>query len=273
MRRYPMSERSISKDLFHSISPLRDSTEKTDSGKTKPSFTSKQLLGKPVSEKMLGRMRIVIMGGGRVGVLLAKLLRAEKHQVTIIEIDRERASKLAEMLPDVLVVNGDGSNINILRDAGTDLADIFISVTGSDTLNYVSAQIAKKSLKVPKVIARVNDPANENNFIRVGIDKLVTTTKATAAEILEEISGGKTVLPLAGVRFEILYALLRDSSPMTGKRVSRCGLPRKAFIISLNRAGQPMVPEDNTVLRSGDLIAVLTPLEISDKVKNVLAQQ
>ncbi|MEM2839807.1 MAG: NAD-binding protein [Thermoplasmata archaeon] len=268
-----MSERGVSKDLFRSISPLREPAKKPSAEKTRQGEGTKKLLEKAVSEKMLERLRIVIMGGGRVGVLLAKLLRAEKHQVTIIEIERERASKLAEMLPDVLVVNGDGSNISILRDAGTDLADIFISVTGSDTLNYVASQIAKKSLKVPKVIARVNDPANENNFIRVGIDKLVTTTKATAAEILEEISGGKTVLPLAGVRFEILYAMLRDSSPMAGKRVSRCGLPRKAFIISLNRAGQPMVPEDRTVLRSGDLIAVLTPLEISEKVKAVLAQQ
>lgn len=268
-----MSDQGISKDLFRSILPLRDSESKPAPQKSKLDSTVKKWIEKPVSEKMLGRMRIVIMGGGRVGVLLAKLLRAEKHQVTIIEIERDRASKLAEMLPDVLIVNGDGSNINILRDAGTDLADIFISVTGSDTLNYVASQIAKKSLKVPKVIARVNDPANENNFIRVGIDKLVTTTKATAAEILEEISGGKTVLPLAGVRFEILYALLRDSSPMVGKKVGRCGLPRKAFIISLNRSGQPMVPDDATTLRSGDLIAVLTPMDISDKVKSVLSQQ
>ena len=268
-----MSEQGISKDLFRSISPLREPEKKTAPEKSRLGSTAKKWIEKPVSEKMLERMRIVIMGGGRVGVLLAKLLRAEKHQITMIEVERDRASRLAEMLPDVLIVNGDGSNIGILRDAGADLADIFISVTGSDTHNYVASQIAKKSLKVPKVIARVNDPANENNFIRVGIDKLVTTTKATAAEILEEISGGKTVLPLAGVRFEILYALLRDSSPMVGKRVARCGLPRKALIFSLNRAGQPMVPEDRTALRSGDLIAVLTPLDISEKVKSVLAQQ
>lgn len=264
-----MGEKVTQKDSFQRLSPMR-----TEGSKAKGrSSMAKLLTGKPVSEKMLGRLRIVIVGGGRVGTLLASLLRAEKHQVTIIESDRERASKLADMLPDTLVVNGDGSNVNILRDAGTDLADILVTVTGNDNLNYVSAQIAKRSLHVPKVIARVNDPANENNFIRAGIDKLVTTTKATAGEILSEISGGKTVLPLAGVRFEILYAMLRDKSPMVGKKVYKCGLPRKAWIISINRLGEPIVPDDSTTLRSGDLIAVLTPLEISEKVKSVLVEQ
>jgi len=267
-----MSERSTSKDSLLRLTPSRTTDSKTRSSAKMPQM-SKLSSGKPVSEKMIGRMRIVIVGGGRVGALLATLLRAEKHQVTIIESDRERALKLADMLPDVLIVNGDGSSIHILRDAGTDLADIFVTVTGNDSLNYVSSQVAKRTLHVPKVIARVNDPANENNFVRAGIDKLVTTTKATAGEILNEISGGRTVLPLAGVRFEILYAVLRDKSPMAGKKVYKCGLPRKAWVISINRLGEPMVPDENTVLRSGDLIAVLTPLEISDKVKAVLIEQ
>jgi trk system potassium uptake protein TrkA len=265
-----MSEKITSKETLVKQNPSGAAEQKT-----RPFSRGMQraAAGKPVSEKMIGRMRIIIVGGGRVGMLLASLLRTEKHRVTIIESDRERASKLAESMPDVLVVNGDGSNINILRDAGTDLADIFVTVTGNDSLNYVSAQVAKKTLKVPKVIARVNDPANENNFVRAGIDKLISTTKATAGDILDEISGGRTVLPLAGGRFEILYAVLRDKSPMAGKKVFKCGLPRKAWIISLNRLGESIVPDDNTVLRSGDLIAVLTPLEISDKVKNVLVEQ
>ena len=270
-RRPSMSERTGSKDSLLRLTPSR-----TPDSKGKPSRTSqlsKLTGGKPVSEKMVGRLTIVIVGGGRVGALLASLLRAEKHKVTIVESDRERATKLADMLPDVLIVNGDGSSLHILRDAGTDLADIFVTVTGNDSLNYVSSQVAKKTLHVPKVIARVNDPANENNFVRAGIDKLVTTTKATAGEILSEISGGRTLLPLAGVRFEILYAVLRDKSPMVGKKVYKCGLPRKAWVISINRLGEAMVPDEGTVLKSGDLIAVLTPLEISDKVKSVLVEQ
>jgi len=267
-----MSERAASKEPFLRLTPSRAADSKTGSF-TKMSRMPGLPSGKPVSEKMMGRLRIVIVGGGRVGALLATLLRAEKHQVTIIESDRERALKLADMLPDVLVVNGDGSSVHILRDAGTDLADIFVTVTGNDSLNYVSSQVAKKTLHVPKVIARINDPANENNFVRAGIDKLVTTTKATAGEILSEISGGKTLLPLAGVRFEILYAVLGDKSPMTGKRVYKCGLPRKAWIISINRLGEPMVPDERTILKSGDLITVLTPLELSEKVKAVLVEQ
>lgn len=259
-------------DRFQRLLPSR-ATDRKGKTELKRYQALHHSIGKPVSEKMIERLRVVVMGGGRVGQLIASLIRAEKHQVTLIERDREKSASLAERLPDVLVVNGDGTDIRILRDSGTDLADIFIAVTGDDNLNYVSAQIAKKSLHVPKVIARVNDPLNENNFIRVGIDKLVTTTKATAGEILDEISGGKTVLPLAGVRFEILYAILRDKSPMVGKRIKRCGLPRKAFIISINREGEPMVPDDITVLRAGDLIAVLTPLDISEKVKIVLLSQ
>ena len=267
-----MSEKTTSKEPITRLTPSRTMEGRTRFPSKLPQMP-KSSSGKPVSEKMIGRLRIVIVGGGRVGAMLASLLRAEKHQVTIVESDRERATKLAEMLPDVLVVNGDGSNLHILRDAGTDIADILVTVTGNDSLNYVSSQVAKKALHVPKVIARVNDPANENNFVRAGIDKLVTTTKATAGEILNEISGGRTLLPLAGVRFEILYAVLRDKSPMAGKKVYKCGLPRKAWVISINRLGEPMVPDEGTVLKSGDLIAVLTPLEISEKVKAVLVEQ
>jgi trk system potassium uptake protein len=267
-----MSEKTTTKDSLLRLTPSRQTEGRTRTS-SKGSQMQRSSSAKPVSEKMMGRMRIVIVGGGRVGSMLASLLRAEKHQVTIVESDRDRATKLAEMLPDVLVVNGDGSSMHILRDAGTDLADIFVTVTGNDNLNYVSSQVAKKTLHVPKVIARVNDPANENNFVRAGIDKLVTTTKATAGEILSEISGGRTVLPLAGVRFEILYAVLRDKSPMTGKKVYKCGLPRKAWVISINRLGEPMVPDERMTLKSGDLIAVLTPLELSEKVKAVLIEQ
>lgn len=218
-------------------------------------------------------MRIVIVGGGTVGHLLANKLRAEKHNITMIELERERASELAGMLPNVLIVNGDGSNIEVLRDSGADLADVFVTVTGNDNLNYVAAQIAKKSLHVPKVISRVNDPAHGSNFLQAGIDRLVITAEATAGEILSEISGGTKILPLTGVRFEILFAMLRDSSSMAGKKAHKCGLPKKSWIVSVKRSGETMVPDDGTILRGGDLVAVLTPLDISEKVKSVLVRQ
>jgi len=121
-------------------------------------------------------MRIVINGGGKIGEYLANQLIAGRHQVAIIEINREKVEQLASRLdPTVVIVLGDGCDSAIQADAGADEADIFISTTGLDDVNLVSCEISMIVHKVPRCIARVNNPKNERIFRRVGIEAVSST--------------------------------------------------------------------------------------------------
>ena len=114
-------------------------------------------------------MRIVIMGGGKLGYYLATNMLEKKHDVRLIEKNRIKSMGLANKL-DVEVICGDGSEITVLEHAGTRNCDCFIAVTGSDQDNLVASQIAKKEFMAHKVIARANNPRNMEALRNLGAD-------------------------------------------------------------------------------------------------------
>ena len=103
-------------------------------------------------------MRIVIVGGGKVGRYLAASLMDRKNRITIIEQDRFRCRQLANLI-DAEVVLGDGTDPDVLIAAGIHGRDCLVAVTGSDETNLVAVQLAKEQFHIPKAIARTNDPA------------------------------------------------------------------------------------------------------------------
>ena len=115
-------------------------------------------------------MNIVIVGGGKLGYYLAKTLAPHKHQLVLIEEDIKLCKKIANELSGlgVQVVHGDGTDINFLKDASIDIADIMIAVTGFDENNLVACQLAKNYFNVSRTIARVNNPKNINVFQTIG---------------------------------------------------------------------------------------------------------
>ena len=104
-------------------------------------------------------MRIIIMGGGKLGAHLAENMLDRKYTVHMIEQDKFLCRRLANKL-DAEILCGDGTEISTLTDAETENADCFIAVTGSDQDNLVACQLAKRQFHVKKVIARVNNPRN-----------------------------------------------------------------------------------------------------------------
>src|SRR5512138_3258014 len=142
-------------------------------------------------------MHILIVGGGKVGFYLAKTLRAHGHSLGIVERDRERCAALAEEL-GVTLTFGDGTDVEILRDAGAEEAAYVAAVTGRDEVNLVICQLAKSRFKSPRTIARVNDPKNQEIFSALGVDATVSTT-ALAAQMMEN------ALPLNGMRIFSIF--------------------------------------------------------------------
>ncbi len=130
-------------------------------------------------------MKMVIVGGGKVGWNLARIMLERRHTVSLIERDRQKCEKLADEL-DAAIFRGDGTNVAVLEAAGTQDADVFMTVTGSDQDNLVACQVARDHFHAKKVISRVNDPRNIETFRVLGIENIVSSTDILTKMIEQE---------------------------------------------------------------------------------------
>jgi trk system potassium uptake protein TrkA len=139
-------------------------------------------------------VRIVILGCGRVGSTLAAMLTREGHHVAVIDRDQAAFDKAVQRLgPDFTqeTVRGIGIDEDVLRQAGIEEADAFVSVTSGDNTNIVAAQIARQRFHVPKVVARVYDPIRAEAYREAGVATVCTTT--VGAGILHDLLLGRSL--------------------------------------------------------------------------------
>jgi len=120
-------------------------------------------------------MRIVILGCGRVGAYLAKMLVAEGHQVAVIDKNRAAFARLGSDFPGNLVA-GTGIDEDVLHRAGIEQADAFVAVTNGDNTNIMASQMAKEIFSVSKVVCRIYDPLREETYRRLGLETVCPTT-------------------------------------------------------------------------------------------------
>ena len=125
-------------------------------------------------------MKVVIVGGGKVGHHLARVLRRERKPVVVIELDQERAEEVANET-GALVIHGDGTDVRILQEADLEHATRLVAVTGSDEDNLVACQLARTAFDCPEVLARVNDPRNERTFTALNVPLVSVTSHLVQA--------------------------------------------------------------------------------------------
>ena len=128
-------------------------------------------------------MNVIIMGCGRVGAQLASVLDAEKHNVTILDIDAHSFRRLPPTFGGTALL-GDGTDEEMLRKAGIEKADAFVAVTQGDNRNVMAAQMAKHIFNVPKVVCRIYDPLRKDIYETLGLEAISPTT--VFAQLLKE---------------------------------------------------------------------------------------
>lgn len=215
-------------------------------------------------------MYVVIVGSGRIGSFLAKTLSDEGKQVSMVELDKDVCQTLAEQL-DILIINGDGTDIKYLEDAGTEKADVFVAVTGDDKANLISCQIAKKNFNVGRTVARVNDPKNESVFNGLGIDVVISTVTAASIVIKNAVTSGElmTLLTLGEGEIEVVELRVHEDSSAVNKAIEKLGLPDDCVLTAIIREGHVIFPKGKTVTKAGDLIVALTTAERIDKLEDI----
>ncbi|HXH61459.1 MAG TPA: TrkA family potassium uptake protein [Fimbriimonadaceae bacterium] len=217
-------------------------------------------------------MYVILIGGGNVGIQLAKRLIARGEEVIILEKDASTAGKLANMLGDEYVMHGDGCEIYTQGDAGFNRADVIVAVTGEDEDNFVVSQLAKEVWKIKRVIARVNDPSHEETFRQIGIDETVSATAIIYNLIVQQISSNDLV-PVGALHrgnVEIVEIVLSARSPLVGKTMADMDLPDDSFVVYAVRDGQGMPITPETVLHADDMVVALVPLERADALREKL---
>jgi trk system potassium uptake protein TrkA len=207
-------------------------------------------------------MYIVIAGGGKVGANLTRSVLGLGHEVTLIEQRRDRFETLEEEFEHRAQL-GDATELFVLERAGLARPpDLVVAVTGDDEDNMIICQIAKEKYGVEKVIARVNDPRNQEHFDLLGVSPTVSATSIILAMIEHEVPehGLIHLLELRKENLEIVEVQLDADSPCVGKEINRVKLPAGSRLITVMREGEAQMADGTTELRAGDqVLAVLEP--------------
>lgn len=209
-------------------------------------------------------MKIIIVGGGTTGLILANLL-GEEHEITIIEKDEAVAKDLSGKTHS-LVVHGDGSDISLLNETGLKEADALVATT-DDKTNLMISQIAKGE-EVPKIITVVKDPKNEELFTKLGIDLYVSTvgTNVTAIKrLLYQVGGGHIVAQLGGGEIQIVELVIGEKSPLIDQEARIAGVS----IAAIYRSGEIIIPKEGTTMETGDVLVVLVKTTDLPKLKEL----
>lgn len=224
-------------------------------------------------------MKIVIEGAGEVGSHLAKMLRAEANEVTVIDSDEQRLSALAS-IADVETVHGNPSSIKVLKQAGVPKADLYIAVfpLATQEVNIVGAILAKQ-LGAAKVIARINDEdylAAENKLIfkEMGIELLFYPEKSAADEIVTSLkhSTSAEMMDFARGKLQIVAFKLDEDSPVLDLKLSEFiqnvnAEDMKQFrILAITHEEQTIVPRMDTKFRFGDVVFTIGKREGVDSL-------
>ncbi|MFZ2959926.1 MAG: TrkA family potassium uptake protein [Candidatus Ozemobacteraceae bacterium] len=216
-------------------------------------------------------MYIILVGAGAVGGHLAKTFSREGHDVAVIDSDASACNTLALNF-DGLIINGDGTHIGTLKEAGIEHADCLAAVTGNDKDNMIACGLAKKHYHVGRTIGRVNDPIHETIFPEMGVDVPVSATKIIANAIENEsaLVNEISLLALRGGEANLRRFRLDENCPAKGRTLKDLCLPREAIVAILERESGVIIPRGDTMIEAGDCLYIIHKNEVEGALRMLL---
>jgi len=216
-------------------------------------------------------MYVVIIGGGKVGLNLTRLLEKQNHDVAVIEIQEPHCQRLVETT-NALVIRGDGTDIRYLEDANCGSADVLVAVTGQDEDNLVACQMARAAFSVPKVVARVNNPSNSELFKALNVDVTFDST-LILSKLIHEGLGMQDLISLAPIakgKLRIVETAICNPA-LIGKKLIELGLIEKGIlVVSILRGDDVFIPYGATVLQKDDQIIVVLSEDAEEDFRKII---
>ncbi|MFI5586785.1 potassium channel family protein [Amycolatopsis sp. NPDC051758] len=216
-------------------------------------------------------MRVAIAGAGAVGRSIAAELIDGRHQVMLIE--READQFEPHTVEEADWVLGDACEVSTLEESGIEQCDVVIAATGDDKANLVVSLLAKTEFAVRRVVARVNNPANEWLFTDAwGVDVAVSTPRMLAAMVEEAVSVGDLVrlMTFRQSNANLVELTLPAETPLAGKPVSAVQLPRDAALVTILRGDRVIVPQPEDPLEPGDELLFVATADVEPEIRTAL---
>src|SRR3989338_11032552 len=195
-------------------------------------------------------MYVIIVGCGRVGSELAKLLSNEGHNVVVIDKAQGSFDRLGGTFNGLTMV-GNGFDLKLLKQVGIEKADAFCAVTNGDNTNLISAQVAKNIFSVPKVIARVYDPQRAHIYAALGLD-IISGTMLFAAMLRDKIIESRFSSYLIETK-DLGVIEIEVKAGLVGKTIQDVNIPKEFLVVAIRRMDGVFIPESSTALKAKDV--------------------
>ncbi|MDN5343026.1 MAG: trk/ktr system potassium uptake protein [Oceanotoga sp.] len=220
-------------------------------------------------------MNIIIIGGGKVGYFLSEKLKND-HNIVIIEKNKEKCEKISNDL-GIVVINGDGSDLEVLKGAEINKTNVVIATTGKDEDNLVACQIINNNFNGIRTIVRVNNPKNEKVMEELGVDIAVSSTSVISQLIKNEITSKELVTLMTFKRgnMAIVELSIPENSFADNKSVVSIAknLPENSVLVSVIRNGKVIFPKGNTILKSNDSIVAVTTVQNQKEFESIFLKE
>ncbi|MEA1786961.1 Trk system potassium transporter TrkA [Arenibacter sp. GZD96] len=213
---------------------------------------------------------VMILGGSKVGFKTARDLSASRFNVKLIEIDKEKAFDLSDNLPNTLIINGDGRNVELLQEESLEAMDAFVAVTGNSETNIMSCLMAK-SKHIKKTIAMVENMDYFQLSHSIGIDTLINKKLLAANTIFRYIRKGDVLAltRLGNLNAEILEFAVKPTSIVNGQVIRELDFPKSATIGGVIRDGKGIIALGDFRITEGDRVVVCCLPESISKIEKL----
>lgn len=216
--------------------------------------------------------RALIVGGGRIGFRLAKLLEEKSIHTRIFEKDPVRCQELAENLHKAIVLQGDGSDQQLLNEENIKDMDVVVTLTNDEETNILTSLLARR-LGGKKIITKITKFSYFPLMLAIGIEQVVNPRLSAINSILQHIRRGKVLsaISLKGEQAEVMEAVAMETSDIVDKPLRNISFPKGALVTCIIRQNEVIIPSGESIIEPEDRIVIFAQREAVAKIEKILA--
>lgn len=215
--------------------------------------------------------RTLIIGGGRIGLRLAKLLEDKSIHTKIIEKNQDRCAELAGLLDKAVVLHGNGSDQSLLNEENIQDIDVVITLTNDEEINILVSLLAKQ-MGAKKTITKISKFNYFPLMSTIGIEQVVSPRLSAINTILQHIRRGKVLssISIKGEQAEFMEAEALETSDIVGRPLKDVSFPKGAIVSGIIRDENMIIPSGDSVISPGDKIIIFARRQAIPKVEKIL---
>ncbi len=216
--------------------------------------------------------RVMIVGGGRIALRLAKLLEGRNISAKLIEQDAARCAELAELLDRTVVLHGDGSDQSLLNEENVQEMDVVVTLTNDEEMNILTSLLVRR-MGAKKAITKISKFSYFPLMLTIGMEQVVNPRLSAINTILQHIRKGKilSAISIKGEQAEVMEAEAMETSDIVDKPLKNVHIPKGVLVTGIIRDDRVIIPDGESVIRPGDRIIIFVRRDAIPRMEKLLA--